>query len=39
MHMLTTVPSARLDALTASQKATVLIIIIYKAIITHQAPL
>lgn len=39
MHMLITIPRARLDALTASQKATVLIIIIYKAIITHQAPL
>lgn len=37
MHMLTTVPSARLDALNASQKATISIIIIYKAIITYQA--
>lgn len=36
--MLTTVPSARLDALTASQKATVLIMIIYKPFLHTRHP-
>lgn len=38
MHMPTTVPGATTDALNASQKATVSIII-YEAFITYQASL